>query len=187
MTTTYIGSLSVGVVCPAAVTLGAQLALRLGELNELYAEVTARIGSLQANLALIADVTLPSIPSLTAGLQAALAGVAALVAQFPAASVSVGASLQADLDALLALQVTIQAKIEAILALQAELDLALTGAGIAAYAYEGRADHLGTELAAELSSGLPGGGGAAQTIRGLILACASPADWERLGMVVRTG
>ncbi|GEM_PF-6370414 len=185
MTTSYVGTLSVGVVCPVAVTLGAQLALRLGELNELYAEVTARIGSLQANLDLIANVTLPSVPSLTAGLQAALAGVAALVAQFPAASVSVGASLRADLDALLALQAAIQAKIEAILALQAELDLALAGAGIAVYAYQGHADHLGSEMGTELANGLPGGGGPAQAVHALVLACASPSDWEKLGLLVR--
>jgi hypothetical protein len=187
VTTTYVGTVSVGVVCPVAVTLGAQLALRLGELNELYAEVTAKIGNITANLTLIADVTLPSIPSLTLGLQGAIAGLATLVAQFPLASVNIGASLQADIDALLMLQAAIQVKLDAILALQADLTLALAGAGIAVYAYEGRADHVGSELAAELSSGLPGGGGAAQAVHALVLACASPADWERLGMVVATG
>jgi len=185
VTTSYVGTLSVGVVCPVAVTLGAQLALRLGELNELYAELTAKIGNLQANLDLIANVTLPSIPSLTAGLQAALAGVAALVAQFPAASLSLGASLQADLDALLALQVAIQAKIDAVLALQADLDLALAGGGIAVYAYQGHADHLGSEMGTELANGLPGGGGPAQAVHALVLACASPSDWEKLGLLVR--
>ena len=183
MTTTYVGTLSVGAVCPAAVKLGAQLALRLGELNELYAEVAAKIGSLEANLALIADVKLPSIPSLTVGLQGALAGLATLVAQFPLASVNIGASLQADLDALLTLRVAIQAKIAAVLALQAELDLA--GAGIAVYAYEGHVDHLGSEMGAELADGLPGGGGAAQAVNALVLVCATPSDWAKLGAVVR--
>jgi len=185
VTTTYVGTLSVGAVCPVAVTLGAQLALRLGELNELYAEIAAKIGSLQANLALIADVKLPSIPSLTLGLQGALAGLATLVAQFPLASVNIGASLQADLDALLTLRVAIQAKIAAVLALQAELDLALAGAGIAAYAYEGHVDHLGSEMGAELADGLPGGGGAAQAVNALVLVCATPSDWAKLGAVVR--
>jgi len=187
VTTTYVGSLSVGVICPAAVTLGAQLALRLGELNELYAEVTAKIGSITASLDLIAEVDIPNPLTLTAGLTAALAGVAEIAAQFPVASVSIGASLQADVAALLALQAAIQVKIDAIASLQASLDLALTGAGIAVYAYEGRADGAGSELASELADGLPGGGGAAQTVHALVLACASPSDWEKLGAVVKTG
>ncbi len=185
MTTTYLGSLSVGVMCPAALTLSAQLALRLGELNELYAELTAKIGNITANLDLIANVEIPNPIAIAAGLTAALGAVGEIAVQFPAATVNIGASLQADLDAVLALQVAIGVKIDAILALQAEINGALAGAGIVAYSYSGRADAMGGEIAGTLSGGIPGGSGPAQSVSGLVLACGSSADWAALGTCVK--
>lgn len=185
MTTAYLGSLSVGVACPIALTLSTQLGLRLGELNELYAELTAKIANIQANLDLIADVTLPDAPSLILALQAAIAGAAQLVLQFPLASVHIGLSLQADVEAVLAIKAAIGLKIDAIIAIQAEINEALAGAGIVAYSYSGRADAMGGEIAGALSGGIPGGSGPTQNVNGLVLACGSSADWAALGMVVK--
>lgn len=185
MTTTALGSLSVAQLSLGVSLTMPQLTLRLGELNALYAELTAKIASIQAQLDIIANVTIPTPVSLTAGLNAALSAVAQIAVQFPSATVNIGASLQADIDATIVLAASIQVKIDILVALIADLNLSLGGSGISAYSYSGRADQMGPELASVLAGGLPGGGGPAQSIQGLVLACAAPSEWTKLGFVLR--
>lgn len=185
MTTLYVGTLDV-----ASINIGVTLALpalqaRLGELNGAYAELQAKLASIQSQLDLIAEVNIPNPLTLTAGLQSALAGVAQIAAQFPTATVSLGASLQADIVATLALAADIQVKIDLLVALIAEFTMAMSGAGIAVYAYDGRADRLGPEVDAQLSGGLPGTGLPAQSIKGLVLACSDPGVWDKLAKVLK--
>lgn len=185
MTTSYVGTLSVSALSLGVTLALPELTLRLGELTDLKAELQAKIDDITLKLGLIADVSIPNPVSLALGLNAALAGVAQIAVQFPLATVSIGASLQADIDATLALMVAIDLKISLVTAILADLTLALSGGGIAAYAYEGRADRLGSELGSALAGGLPGGGGHSQTINGLLLACSSPSDWAKLGVVLK--
>lgn len=183
MTTSYIGSMSVG-----ALSLGVNLAMpsltaRLGELTALQAELQAKVASINARIALIAEVSIPNVTQLTAGLNAALSGVAQIATQFPQASINLSASLQADIAATLALAAAIQVKLDALVELIATLNLSLSGGGIAAYSYQGRADQLGPEVGSALAGGI--GGGGAQAISGLVLACSSPGDWAKLGVVLK--
>ena len=185
MTTLYVGTLDVATINIGVTLAVPMLQARLGELNGAYAELQAKLASIQAQLNLVAEVSIPNPLTLTAGLQAALAGVAQIALQFPLATVSLGASLEADIAATMALAADIQLKIDLLLALIAELTLAMSGAGIAVYAYDGRADRLGPEVDAQLSGGLPGTGLPAQPIKGLVLACSDLGAWDKLSKVLK--
>ena len=186
MSVQYLGSLSVAALNPAvSVTIMPELSLRLGELTQLKSEAEARLTALQANLQAALGINLPNPIDLTLGLQAQLQAVAQLALQMPGATVNLQASLNAEITAVLALIAEIALKIELLAQLIADLNLALGGAGIAAYAYTGRADQLGDEIDAHLGSGLPGGSGPAEPVQGLVLACSSPEDWAKLEVFLK--
>lgn len=73
--------------------------------------------------------------------------------------------------------------LSALNALQANLVVALTfkdaldSGGVYLFHYQGTAGALGSEFAAELSSGLPGAGGAGQATQAVVLAAVAPATW----------
>ena len=186
MSLTYVGSISVATLAIGVSLVMDQLALRIAALQGKLLELQAKIDSITAQLDLIAQVSIPNPLALTAGLQAALAGVAQIAVQFPTATVQIGASLQADIAATLALAVSIQVELDLALALQAQLTAALSGGGIAAWSYSGPVNGLGSALRGELASGMPTGGGATQRVDALVLACSSPADWAKLGVVLKT-
>lgn len=181
---------TIGVVSVSTLSIGVNLALpsltaRLGELNDLYAELSARLANLQANLTALATLTLPSVPQLVAALNAAITGAAQIITQMPTASVSLVTSLNADIAAIVALQAAIQVKIDALVALIADLNAALGGSGILAVAYDGTAADCGDELDGVLGAGIPGGGGGGASINALLLACESPSNWAKLGVVLK--
>lgn len=154
MTVSYQGSITLGQAIPAAQTAQVTLTSSLGA---ALPDVQARVTGLLA----LSVQPPPSLPALISGVQATLAALQALVAD-PLPDVGATAAALADLQATLG-------QLQAGLSFAASLGGLLGTPGIHYYVFAGRADALGGEMSAELSSGLPGGGGPAESIGGAVL------------------
>jgi hypothetical protein len=93
-------------------------------------------------------------------------------------------SIQLDITAQIGL---VELDLAAVVDLLADLNAQLAVDGLHYWTYSGQAGYLGTSLAAELRSGLPGGPGPGAPIYGLVIACASPTAWASFGNIMITG
>lgn len=173
MTTTYLGSLTVGGVMPGAAAVGVAGAAGIGavlpdltsRLASLLAwsptpitlaaqigQLEAMIGALQAQLTL--GVAPPSLATQLANLAAIVAGLEAQIA-----GVNVQLDIITDFQALLG------------------------AAGIHALAFAGLAGALGSELDARLAS-VPGLG-PGDTANALVLLTTVPATWTALAQLLK--
>lgn len=130
---------------------------------------------------------------------AALVNFQATVSLSFAAQLAVLAQAQASLEAAIALglqppSLDVQIQITAAVALALQLQLQvildlfnlLANAGVHAYAYDGRADGLGPQLTTALTTGLPGGAGAAEHTNALVLATTVGATWTAMQAIFKT-
>jgi hypothetical protein len=158
---TYLGSLSIG-ACMPQVTAGIAAAFA-----DLQARVTALLAFNPAPIDFHAQL------AIAVQMQANLS--LAISLGLPVPSISAQIAIVASLVAAL----------EAQLAIILNLQNALGAAGVFAYAYQGRADAFGGELAITLATGFPGGLGADNT-NALVLATTTPATWTALQLVFKT-
>lgn len=170
MSLTYLGSRSLGQCLPTALEATALAT----------AAVNVTLPSLQARLALAlkaqAQLTI-SPPAFAATVAAAAQLVILLQAQGALPSVSLSLSVVASLIA--ALEASI-GDLEAMAAIAAGITLQLGTVGIHGYAYTGRADTFGPELAAATVTGFPGGL-AGDSSGGLVLVATAPEARLALG------
>jgi hypothetical protein len=164
------------------------------------------IGAAEAEISATAVLAQPEITGKLAG--ALKVGVALSVS-------APTASIQAELDAVVAVAAKIQAKINAgitapsaslavagnaaliaslqvkLAALSLSLDYALglgelaAAAGVAAYAYEGTCDSMGTGLGNVTAAGIPGGAPTDQ-VHALLLVTSASATWSAMQTVFKT-
>lgn len=169
MTVTYQGQISLGQAVPLALQSGTLLTTTLGA---QLPDIAPRLDGLLA----LQAAPPPSLLDLVASVQNALAALQNLVA---APLPDVGATTDA-IDDLQARMADLQAGIAF-----GDLLLGLLGtAGIYAYLFEGRSSELGQQMSAELSAGLPGGGGPGETIAGTILLARDGGAIEALRTVL---
>lgn len=158
---TFLGSQSLGAICPFAVTtVNGMIALLLPKLSAQLAGLLA----LQASLSV-------SPPTLSANL-------------------SVATQLLATLQASVRLGLPgIDFQVSAVAALLAKLQIDIAGlvlppifatAGIDLYAYDGTPADFGGLVAAQLGGGLPGGTPPAGHCNALLLVAESPAVWAAM-------
>jgi hypothetical protein len=151
---TYGGSLTLGQCVPTA--SAAQIALD-ASLGLAMPDFQAR---LTGALALSVSPP-PDLSALIASAQALLAALQSLLAA-PLPDASATAALVTELQATMA-------TLTAHLALSASLGSLLSTAGIHFYAFAGRADAMGSEMASQLSGGLPGGAGGSESVAGVVM------------------
>jgi hypothetical protein len=165
----HIGTLSVGLLCPALVAAQAAYAsLRLQALARLNAQLAAQL-KLKAVLTL-------QVPG--AEIAAKIDAAARVAASIAANVQAPGAQLQ-----LAAVGSAIDS-IEAQIAALAELTLP-DGPGVDVFAYAGPASAFGGELGGVLAGGLPSGGGPTASTNALVLATTIPATWAAMQAVLR--
>lgn len=174
MTTTYVGSLSIGEAVPGLNALG--IAGSLG-INLALPDIQARLAAL-----LNFQVTPPS-------LSAQLALATQLVASLQAA-IAIGItppSIDAQLAIVAALIVDLQ---NAILSIQAQFNIILdirgllNAAGVHAYVYQGPVADMGSELTAELIHGPPGGG-PSDSAQAIVLMTSLGPTWTALAQLLK--
>lgn len=156
----YSGELSIGALCPLAVSGAAAAA---GELTTQLGFLT----SLTTSLGL-------SPPSFTANATAAAALIAALTLAVPVLPPFPSVSL------MLAGNVTAIASLEAQIALLSPLMNLFDEAGVFVYAFDGRTTTLGPSVTNALATGFPGAAGARQNANAVLLATVTPATWTSL-------
>lgn len=159
MTVTYEGALTLGQCLPQALLANAQLATCVGlALPDVQARVTGLLAlSIQPPVALL---------DLIAGVQATLLALQNLVAA-PLPDVTATAQALVDLNLFLG-------QLNASLAFQAQFGLVLGAAGIRLFAYAGPANQFAPEMNAQISAGLPGGGGPFENVAGVVLLANDP-------------
>lgn len=174
MSVEYLGSLTVGDVMPGAVAVGAA---GVAGINAALPDIQARLDSLltfspgavdfAAQLSL-AQQTVTSIQTaISAGISPPsisqqLAQISALIAELLAAIANINAQLDLILD----------------------FQALLGSAGIHGYAFSGQTQNLGSELAAELSGGTPGGA-PTDAANALVLITTVPAAWAALSQILK--
>ena len=173
MSIRYVGHLP-----GSAINIGAQLGLVAGLQGQLTV-LQGRLANMSAQLSLVLKVQIPDPVTLTAGLQAALAGVADIVTNLPTASIDLTASLNADIGAL-----TLQ--VQVLEALVAQFSIGL-GASVHAWSYSGAAGLFGPALTASLQDGLPDGLGPNAAISGLVLASEDSSAWANFSLMFKVG
>lgn len=156
----YSGELSIGALCPLAVSGATAAAAELATRVTLLASLTASLG-----------LSPPSL-STTATASAALA--AALIFGFPTFPPFPSVSLQ------LAGNVTAIATLEAQIAILSPLMSLFDEAGVFVYAFDGRTTTLGPSVAGALATGFPGAAGARQSANAILLATVAPSTWASL-------
>lgn len=170
MTTTYVGSLTLGQALPGAA--GLQVALD--------ASLAATMPDLQARLTglLSVDLTPPSIPDLILSLNAQIAALNLMIS-LPVPDASATLTAIADLQATMG-------QLTAALSLSANFGSLMAAAGIHYFLFAGRASDLSGELGALLSGGLPGSGNPSESIAGAILLANDGGAIEAMRAVLRT-
>jgi len=174
MSTTYLGSLSVGDVVPGAVSAAAAGSAGI---NAALPDIQGRLDALLAfapiNVDFAAQLALAqqTVASIQAGIALGLP-VPSLAAQI--------AQVAALVAELLAAVTSISAQLSVIAALQAHFGVA----GVHAYAFAGQTQDLGGELSAELAGGTPGGA-PTDAANALVLITTVPATWAALAALLK--
>lgn len=171
---TYLGELSIGDALPGA--LAANVAGMAG-INAALPDILARLEALAsfAPQPIVFGAQLALAQQMVASVTAAIS--LGLPAPSIAAQVAIVAALVSDL---LAAVESVNAQLSILVAFEALLG----AAGIHAYAFAGQTGDLGAELAAELSSGTPGGA-ASDAANALVLITTIPATWAAMGDVFK--
>lgn len=172
MTTTYVGELSIGGAVPGAAA--AAVAGAAG-INAALPDIVARLAALQA----FAPLDVSFAAQLALAQQMVTSVQAAITAGIAAPSI---ASQIAQIAALIAELLAAVSAIAAQLTLITDFQATLGAAGVHVYAYAGQVDDLGSEMSAELSGGVPGGG-PTDSAHALILITTTPATWTAMAQV----
>lgn len=171
----FVGSMSLAAALPGAASASVAGAAGIGgALPDIEARLTALADFAPVPMDFAADLTLAG--AVVAGVTLAI-GTPGLVPPSISAQVEIIADLVASLHA------TIEAVNVQLGIVHGFVDLLAT-AGVFAYAYAGRADAMGTEMATELSGGFPGGSGGDAT-NAIVLATTSSATWAAMSQVFR--
>jgi hypothetical protein len=157
---TYSGALSLGPLCPLAVSGAVACAADLVARLSLFVD-------LNASLVL-------SPPSYAAHIAAAIAFIAQLTISLPLLPPFPGIDLQ------LAGAVSIIAQLEAQIAILTPLVNLFAAAGIFVYGFDGVTSSFGRSVQRALAAGFPGAGGASAHANAIILATVAPATWTAL-------
>jgi hypothetical protein len=169
----YIGGVSVGAAIPsllsAQVSLDAELSAKLGEL-QARAEAVIQIAAGLTVTPISIEASITALTAALAGLQAALTN--------PAASANF--TVIADMTAEIALLID---EVEAGLAASASLGALCATAGLHMYLLEGDIGQMGNDLQSELAGGMPGGSGPAQEGVAIVLLAGSPVSIAALRTV----
>lgn len=159
----YSGELSLGALCPLAVTgaaaAAAELTARLALFASLQASLVLSPPALAVNLVAAAEL----IVSLTASLTALPP-----VPPFPSITLQLAGS------------VTAIAELEAQVAILSPLMSLLDGAGVFVYGFDGGTATLGPLVSGALAAGFPGTGGARVHANAILLATVAPATWTSM-------
>jgi hypothetical protein len=155
----YSGALSLGPLCPLAVSgaaaAAADLVTRLGVFTDMSAFLVATPPSfavaLSDTIALIASLTLNIALLVPTPITVQVSGAVAIIAQ-----------------------------LEAQIALLTPLIDLFDAAGIFVYAFDGVTSSFGRGMARALSAGFPGAAGASAHANAIILATVTPATWTGL-------
>lgn len=167
-TLTFIGSQTIGEVCPFAVSaLTGAFAVILPKLQAQLAGVLA----LQASLTV-------TPPTLAANIDVATKLLAALNASVSLGLPGVSFQLQAVAALIAKLQLDIGALIFPPLFLVGGIDL---------YAYDGRVSEMGGAITASLAVGLPGGTPANGSCNALLMIAETPVIWAAMQAFFKTG
>lgn len=161
MALVYLGSLTVGAVCP-----GLSLALA-SSITRIQAELTGQ-EKLIAQLNLVPPTIAGSLSS-AKSIVASITAAAALGVEVP--------SLTLQVTAAAALIAALNLELAPLLAMQNALGVA----GVHAYVYDGTAAGLGPSLPSAFPGGVAG-----DHANALVLATTVPAAWAALGAVLKT-
>lgn len=156
----YTGELSIGPLCPLAVSGAAAAAAELATQITLLASLTASFGLSPPSLSVTETASAALAVALTIGLPT--------TPPFPAVSL------------LLAGNVTAIATLAAQVALLSPLMDLLGQAGVFVYAFDGRTSTLGPSVTNALATGFPGAAGARQSANAIMLATVAPSTWTSL-------
>lgn len=162
MTIDYVGSLTIGGCMPGAV------AMSVASQADIEARLAALLSFAPAPISFEAQLVV-AVQTL-AGVQAAM--LAALTLGFQPPSI----------DLQIALILAQIAELTASLSIIATFGGWMATAGVHLYTFDGTAENLGNELAAETEFGLPGGG-PTDHVNALILATSSGAAWAAMSSV----
>jgi hypothetical protein len=169
---TPLGSVSIGVAVPAAVDLSAGL---LTTANIALPNVNGQIAAM-ADFTPVVAVPFPDLLALAeqvvANVQAAIDAIPPIPVVSLSAQVALAASILANFNAQ-------AAAIDAQLTLQATIAGFLATGGVAAYAFDGPQDTLGSELATAL-------GPATTHANAIVLVTTSGAAWTAMQGVFKT-
>lgn len=159
----YSGELSLGALCPlavtGAVTAAAELTTRLTLFASLQASLVLSPPTLAVNLVAAAEL----IVSLTASLTAVPP-----VPPFPSITLQLAGS------------VTAIAALEAQILILSPLMALLDEAGVFVYGFDGRTSILGPSVTSALATGLPGSIGPRANANALLLATVAPSTWDSM-------
>lgn len=179
MAVTYLGSKTVGAVC---ISIGLALPALAPALSDIVSRVSGLQAQITANLATI--VTPPDPAALLASLATSYAELASRIADVvtsvPVAALEANVSLAADVALLSATK-------DLLASVVSTLEGAASSGGLHAYRVDSTPGSLGAELAALISSGLPGGSGSGAACKGVVLLTESPSTFAALGTVLLTG
>lgn len=167
----YLGGKSIAGAFPFVASAAAQLV-------SLVAPHASRVAALEAQLA--APFVPPNPAMMLASLQSAIAGLSSALFALPAQVAKGKLQAASDLASLLGV-------VTATKALASQLQGIASTGGLHAWAYEGPASGLGSALAAETSSGIPGGAGPGGQLKALVIVTDSPTAWAALGGIASTG
>lgn len=174
MTIQYLGSLSVGGTIPgASAGISAGISGVTAALDNLLAQLAALAAFVPAPISFAQQLALAQ--SMVVSVNAAIA--AGLPVPNLAAQIAIIAAQVAALTAQIA-------GIQANLAVMTALSSPLAAAGVHAWAYDGATNQFGSELASELSGGVPGGSGGTHA-NGLALVTIVGATWTAMGSVFK--
>lgn len=130
------------------------------------------VANLSAQLSVSVGLNLPSLPALTASLQATP----------PTILFQNLVTIKTDVTAAIS---GLNLRIQLILNLIAGINAALSGGGLSFWLYSGTTRALGAELRSQLAGGLPGGSGPTTAVYGAVVACGLPSAWADFGLIFK--
>jgi hypothetical protein len=177
-----LGLLSLGVVLPLLGTAEASIS---GSVNLSLPTIAGKLAAaVRLNLALTAALPTANVQ---AEAQAALAVAGRLAARIAAGITAPSIGLRATANVALMVELTaILGALNAQLSFAVGLGTLALNAGIAAYAYAGNADSMGSAFGVATSDGIAGGQ-PTDHVNALLLATSSAATWSAMGQVLKVG
>lgn len=180
MAVTHLGSKTLGAVHPGLKTLA--LPALLQYLNDLISQVASLTSQATQYAQLLA--TPPNPLQLLAELKQVIDTLAAQIATIAA---SVLPTLTAGSISFAAQLGALELKLAGIRALHSEIEAALSAGGVHAFAIDSTPATVGSELAARVAGGMPGGGLPGARIRGVLLVTEDPATFVAMQKLLLVG